>query len=144
MTDEGTQRMSAQIEPQVEKIEIYKAHCARASAAIEHLYKLPPVFATVIGGLWFFATQQLATHRFLSVAIFLFAACVALVGDVSFRRIRDAMNGYLDSIALFEGHHAFSMKAGPKGMSVARAFAWLMTLSYGLSLIAAAYAAVGL
>lgn len=126
---------------EIPALDIYKAHCAKAQSAVDSLYKMPPIFSTIIGGLWYFASQQAASRPLMAAAVFLFAAAVGLAASVALWRNRMTMNGYLDSVQRFEGPYGFSLRGRSRLPSVTRTFIAMLLFSGALS-VAGAIAAL--
>ena len=60
----------------VDKYQQQYAHFGRMN---DILYKLPPLFSTIIGALWFFAVSYIDKDRFISMFVFLFAAAWGII-----------------------------------------------------------------
>jgi len=67
------------------------------------LYKLPPLFSTIIGALWFFAVSCMDKDRVISMFVFLFAAACCVCFCIIMRRFRLAFNAYIDNINKMDG-----------------------------------------
>jgi hypothetical protein len=146
----GTEAGSTQpTEEKIPALEIYKAQHAHFGRMNEILYKLPTIYAALIGGLWFFAYSALTTAPTVSVIIFAFAAVVCRYSVTFASRWRLALNGYLNQLNEFEGAHAVTLqtpeqKNNPKAnrplssiRALARTLWWAFALSIGASLYAA-------
>ena len=126
----------------VTEIEVYRQQSARFLNLNDTLYKIPPIFATVIGGLWYFAATQMRAQTTVSVGVLLFAAAVGLAGGNSLVQLRKATNGYLDQIERFEAKHLVTLK--PPGesphrwrVSTVRGLTYLLFFSVILSVLGA-------
>jgi hypothetical protein len=122
----------------VTEIEIYRQQSARFQNLNDTLYRIPPIFSTVIGGLWYFSITQAAHNIVLADGILLFAAAVGMAGGNSILRLRLATNGYLDQINAFEGGHAVTLKPSVSAgflprVSTSRSLAYLLFFSALLS-----------
>ena len=130
----------------VTEAEIYKQQSARFQNLNDTIYRIPPIFSTVIGGLWYFAASQSGHNMVLAEGILLFASAVGVAGGNALMQLRLAINGYLDQLNQFESGHAVNLKsASPKAserwsslprVSTVRGLAYLLFLSSILSLIA--------
>ena len=113
-------------------IEIYKQQSARFINLNDSLYRIPPLFASVIGALWYFAAQAMPTQRFMPAMVFLFAGMVASCGAVTVQRLRGYMTAYLNNLSRFEEPNAIPRSAG---ISTARAILSLMIGAGVLSVV---------
>jgi hypothetical protein len=130
----------------VTEAEIYKQQSARFQNLNDTLYRIPPIFSTVIGGLWYFAASQSGHNMVLAEGILLFASAVGMAGGNALMQLRLAINGYLEQLNHFESGHAVSLKSvrpqanGRKlllpRISTVRGLAYLLFLSSVLSLVA--------
>lgn len=128
----------------VTDVEVYKQQSARFQNLNDSLYRIPPIFSTVIGGLWYFSFSQSSHNIVLAEGILIFAAAVGLAGGNALLQLRLAINGYLDQINQFESGHAVTLRpAGSTSdkrkpllprVSTVRGLAYLLFLSSGLSL----------
>jgi hypothetical protein len=82
---------------------IFREHFSHLGRLIDIQYKMPPFFATVIGGLWFFATQHL--NKPISAAVFLFAAATSLAFLAAVHRLKLVTRGYIGSTEKLAGGH---------------------------------------
>jgi hypothetical protein len=131
----------------ISDLEIYKAQSARFINLNDTLYKAPPIFSTVIGGLWYFAFQQLDRHRGLAALVLVFAASVGLAGGNALLQLRKAINGYLNRLNAFEREHRVSLKEAPEDeggllrhvprISTVRGLMYLLYFAAGLSALGA-------
>jgi len=62
----------------ISKLDIYKEQYAHFRSMSDLLYKIPPVFTAIIGGLWYFAVISLDKYRLVSCAVFTFAAIASV------------------------------------------------------------------
>ncbi len=70
-------------------------------------YMMPPAFATVIGGLWYFAAQYLSKDKMISIGVFLFAAACSLMFLSAMQRYRLMLRAYVAHINKLD--HEFSV-----------------------------------
>lgn len=146
MTDAPTVTVnpeSTTAEP-VDRLEIYKQQSSRFNNLNDTLYKIPPIFSTVIGGLWYFAVSQIDHRRWMAVGVFLFAAAVGAAGANSLAQLRLAMDKYLTRLQSFEGDSAVTLKPVPSAagkdrdprVSTVRGLMYLLRLSAWMSILA--------
>jgi hypothetical protein len=82
---------------------IYREQRAQLGRLNDTLYRLPPFFATVIGGLSFFASQQLEKNRLIAAGIFFFAGVCSLCAKLALQRYGVVLLAYVASIDKLEG-----------------------------------------
>lgn len=90
--------------------EIYREQYAHFRSMNETLYRLPPLFTVVIGGLWYLTTTQRHQDQLTSVAVFLFAAVVCLSAVLILRRFGLAFNGYIDNLNRLDGEYRVTIR----------------------------------
>ena len=83
--------------------EIYKEQYAHFRGMNDILYKIPPLFTVVIGGLWVFAVQNLATDKWIARLVFAFAAIASVCFVNVMQRFRLAFNGYIANLNKMDG-----------------------------------------
>ena len=115
-------------------LEIYKLQSARFTNLNDTLYRVPPIFGTVIGGLWYFAAQPNPAQRFIPAMAFALAGLVGWTGVIAVRRLTGYMNAYLNNLAKFEAPHTI---ARVPGLSTAGAILGLLSGSILLSVVGA-------
>ena len=96
--------------PEIELVEKYKQQYAHFGRMNDILYKLPVLFSTLIGALWYFSFSFMEKDRFLSFIVLLFAACLAVVFIFVMHRFRLAFNAYIDNINEMDGDYKVSLK----------------------------------
>ncbi|GAA0575948.1 hypothetical protein GCM10009416_13330 [Craurococcus roseus] len=130
--------------PPIDPAEVYKQQYAHFGRLNETLYKMPTVFAAIIGGLWYFAAGYLEKDRLVAGVVFAFSAAVSATCAVAVHRFRLALNGYLDNINALDGPLRVTLRDEHSWLpSTVRAMMWLMCLAVVLSLTGALYAAAG-
>jgi hypothetical protein len=108
--------------------DVYREHYAHFRAMNDTLYKMPPLFTAVIGGLWYFATQNLAGDRWLARALFLFAAIASACFVNVMARFRQAFGGYLDNLNKLDGDLKVTTKGGGYRMSTITTIQLLLSM----------------
>ena len=88
------------IEPEI----VFREHFAQLGRLTAILYGMLPFFATVIGGLWFFAAQFLNKDKIISGGVFLFAAASSLAFLMAIQRLRFVIMAYIDSTEKLAGN----------------------------------------
>jgi hypothetical protein len=91
--------------------EIYREQYAHFRSMNETLYRLPPLFTVVIGGLWYFATTQRQHDQLTAVSVFLFAAVVCLSAVLIMQRFGIAFNSYIDNLNRLDGEYRVTIRS---------------------------------
>ena len=124
---------------EVDVKEIYKQQYAHFGRMNDVLYKMPPIFSTILGGLWYFAVSSLTTDPSISIGVFGFAAVASLCFIVTLRRFRLAFNEYLDNINRFDRSYKVSIKSS-RWPSAITAMTFLIGTAFIVSLAGTIYA----
>ncbi|MBY0332874.1 MAG: hypothetical protein K2X49_19625 [Acetobacteraceae bacterium] len=132
--------MNAQTQPLVDVAEVYRQQNMRFTRLNDILHRTPPTFSALIGGLWYFAFQQMDQRPVLAALVFIVAALVGHAGINVFNRLRVFITAYLDSIARFEKPHEMPR---PAGTSIARYVIRLLGLAMALSVAGALWSLAG-
>ena len=119
----------------VDKYQRQYAHFGRMN---DILYKLPPLFSTIIGALWFFAVSYIDKDRVISVFVFLFAAACCACFCIVMHRFRLAFNSYIDNINKMDGDMKVTLK-DDTWPSTITALIWLLMFGATISVVAAVY-----
>jgi hypothetical protein len=98
--------------------EIYRQQYAHFGRMNDILYKLPVLFSSLIGALWYFAFTFLDKSRFVSAVVLLFAAVLSVVFIFVVKRFRLAFNGYIKNINEMDGPMKVTIKGGWSTMSL--------------------------
>ncbi len=96
--------------------EKYKQQYAHFGRLNDILYRLPVLFSTVIGGLWYFAYSALNYNRFISIVVLVFTITLCFVFYFVMERFRSAFNGYIDNLNKMDGDMRITIKG--TGMSI--------------------------
>lgn len=83
--------------------DIYKEQYAHFRGMNDILYKIPPLFTAVIGGLWYFAVQNLANDKWIARLVFAFTAIASVCFVNVMQRFRLAFNGYISNLNKMDG-----------------------------------------
>jgi hypothetical protein len=119
---------------------VFREHFAQLGRLTDILYRMLPFFATVIGGLWFFAAQFLNKDKVISAGIFVFAAASSIVFLLAVERMRRVIMAYIDSTERLAGDMAPNVPP-PSIIRVAVAFMILLGTAFILSLAGFGYVA---
>ncbi|MCW3061470.1 MAG: hypothetical protein JWQ02_3291 [Capsulimonas sp.] len=92
--------------------EIYKEQYAHFRGMNDILYKIPPLFTAVIGGLWYFAMQNISADKPVARSIFLFTALICLVFVHVMARFREAFSAYISNLNKMDGDLKVTIKSG--------------------------------
>ena len=106
----------------VDVSEIHKQQYAHFGRMNDILYRLPVLFSTLIGGLWFFAFTKNEDNIPIALVVLTFAAFLSVVFYKIMERFRRSFNGYIDNINKLDGEFSVSLKskAGPRDWSTIR------------------------
>ena len=121
--------------------DIYREQYAHFRAMNDILYKIPPLFTAVLGGLWYFAVTNLENDKWISCAVFAFAA----VGSICFvnimQRFRVPFNLYLDNLNKMDGDLKVSTKSSllPSAIVTIQVLLWTAALVSVLGVFYAAH-----
>jgi hypothetical protein len=74
------------------------------------LYKMPPIFTTVIGGLWVFAINFSGSGKLIPCSVFLFASIASLCFVNIVRRFGLAFTGYLNNLNRMDDEYSVSLQ----------------------------------
>lgn len=95
---------------EITRADIYREQYAHFRSMNDILYKIPPLFTAVLGGLWYFAVLNLQTDKWISCAVFAFAAIASICFVNVMQRFRMAFNSYLDNLNQMDGDLKVSIK----------------------------------
>lgn len=121
--------------------DIYQQQYAHFGRMNDTLYKMPPIFSAIIGGLWYFAAGQIKVDRIVASAVFIFAgvACVCFV--IAIKRFRLAFSAYIDNLNKMDGAMKVTIR-GSRWPSTLAAMTWLVEVAGVMSFAGAVYAAI--
>lgn len=95
---------------EITRAEIYKEQYAHFRSMNDILYKIPPLFTAILGGLWYFAVLNLEKDKWISSTIFAFAAVASVCFVNVMQRFRMAFNSYIDNLNQMDGDMKVSIK----------------------------------
>jgi hypothetical protein len=119
--------------------EIYEQQYAHFRAMNDILYKMPPIFSTILGGLWYFAASYIGKDRIIASGVFIFAAIAAACFTIALQRFRRAFTGYIDNLNRFDGEYKVTLKSSC-WPSTLNAMTILVVAAFIVSSIGAIYA----
>ena len=94
----------------ISHLDIYKEQYAHFRSMNDILYKIPPMFTAVLGGLWYFAALNLEKDKWISFAVFAFAAVSSICFVNVMQRFRMSFNSYIDNLNKMDGDMKVSIK----------------------------------
>jgi len=120
--------------------DIYQQQYAHFGRMNETLYKMPPIFSAIIGGLWYFAAGQIKIDRIISASVFVFAgvACVCFI--VALQRFGLAFSAYIDNLNKMDGAMKVTIRES-RWPSTLAVMTWLVGVAGIISFAGAYYAA---
>jgi hypothetical protein len=98
---------------EITQAEIYKEQYAHFRSMNDILYKIPPLFTAILGGLWYFAVLNIEKDKWISCTIFVFAAIASVCFVNVMQRFRMAFNSYIDNLNKMDGDMKVSIKPSP-------------------------------
>lgn len=104
---------------EITNVERYKEQYAHFRSMNDILYKIPPIFTAIIGGLWYFAVLNLDKYKWLACAVFLFCAIASVCFVNIMQRFRMAFNAYIDNLNKMDGEMKVSIKPSKLPSTVA-------------------------
>jgi len=117
--------------------EIYRQQYAHFGRMNDVLYKLPVLFSSLIGALWYFSFTFLARDRFVSGVVLVFAAVLSVIFYLVMERFRLAFNAYIDNINKMDGE----MKVTIRGSNVPSTMR-LIQIALGIAAVLSAFSFV--
>jgi len=119
--------------------EIYKEQYAHFRSMNDILYKIPPLFGAVIGGLWYVALQTLPSDKWLARGVLLFAglSCIGFVQVM--RRFSMAFKEYLKNLNKLDGAYAVKLDGGISTIGVIKLMLWVAAVGSGLGIVYSFY-----
>ncbi|MDE2182520.1 MAG: hypothetical protein KGJ78_05810 [Alphaproteobacteria bacterium] len=124
----------------ISRVDIYKEQYAHFRSMNDILYKIPPMFTAILGGLWYFAVLNLEKDKWISCAVFAFAAVASICFVNVMQRFRMAFNSYIDNLNTMDGDMKVSIKPSclPSTIVTVELLLWAAAL---VSLLGVFYAA---
>jgi len=123
----------------ISRTDIYREQYAHFRSMNEILYKIPPLFTAVLGGLWYFAVLNLEKDKWISCAVFAFATVTSVCFVNVMQRFRMAFNSYIDNLNQMDGDMKVSIKPSrlPSTIVTVQMLLWAAAL---VSLLGVLYA----
>jgi len=121
----------------VEPLEIYKQQYAHFGRMNDILYKLPILYASLVGALWYFSFTQLSTAPAVAACILIFSTVLCWSFIITTSRFQLAINKYIDCINRFDGSYAISLPRDE--LSTIQAMKVVLWLALALSLLGTFY-----
>ena len=115
---------------EISKLDIYKEQYAHVRSMNDILYKIPPIFTAIIGGLWYFAVINLDKYKLVSCAVFAFAAIASVCFVNVMQRFRAAFNAYIDNLNIMDGEMKVSIRKSrlPSTIATVQCLLWTSSL----------------
>jgi hypothetical protein len=120
--------------------EVYKEQYAHFRGMNDILYKIPPLFTAVIGGLWYFAVQNIANDKAVSGAVFAFTAIVSVCFVIIMGRFRAAFVAYIDNLNKMDGAMKVTIRSSYLPSTI-KTVQFLLLLACAISLSGLVYVA---
>ncbi|MEF3365657.1 hypothetical protein V3H18_03820 [Methylocystis sp. 9N] len=124
----------------ITRADIYKEQYAHFRSLNDILYKIPPLFTAVLGGLWYFAVLNLEKDKWIACAIFIFAAIASVCFVNVMQRFRMAFNSYIDNLNKMDGDLRVSIKPSrlPSTIVTVQVLLWAAAVVSALGVLYAA------
>ncbi len=126
---------------EITRVDIHREQYAHFRSMNDILYKIPPLFTAILGGLWYFAVINLEKDKWIACAVFAFAA----IGSVCFvnmmQRFRLAFNSYINNLNQMDGDMKVSIKPScfPSTIVTIQLLLWAAALVSVLGIFYAAH-----
>lgn len=126
---------------EITRVDIYREQYAHFRSMNDILYKIPPLFTAILGGLWYFAVINLEKDKWIACAVFAFAA----IGSVCFvnmmQRFRLAFNSYINNLNQMDGDMKVSIKPSrfPSTIATIQLLLWAAAVVSVLGIFYAAH-----
>ena len=127
--------------PSVTPKDIYEQQYAHFRAMNDILYKMPPIFSTILGGLWYFAASYIGKDRVIAAGVFAFAAIAAACFVIALQKFKLAFSGYIDNLNRFDGDYKVTLK-GSSWPTTISAMTALVVAALAMSIVGAIYVAI--
>jgi len=124
---------------EITNAERYKEQYAHFRSMNDILYKIPPIFTAILGGLWYFAVSNLDKYKWVACAVFLFCAIASVCFINIMQRFRMAFNAYIDNLNKMDGEMKVSIKPSKLPSTIAT-IQYLLWAAAAISLAGAIYA----
>ena len=121
--------------------EKYRQQYAQFGRMNDILYRLPVLFSTLIGGLWFFAFSFADQDKGISLIVLIFSGCLSVLFIGVTHRFRLAFESYINNINEMAGEWQIILKHS-KSPSIITLIEWTLLLAALLSLARGIYLVV--
>lgn len=126
----------------ISDLDRYKEQYAHFRSMNDILYKIPPLFTAIIGGLWYFATLNLGKDKWIACGVFAFCAVASLCFMNVMQRFKMAFNGYINNLNKMDGPMRVSIKPSCYPSTI-KTIQFLLFTAGVISLAGTIYAARG-
>ena len=126
---------------EITPVDIYKEQYSHFRSMNDILYKIPPIFTAVLGGLWYFAITILEKDKWIACLVFAFALVASLCFINVMQRFRMAFNAYITNLNKMDKDMAVTTKPTSFPPSTISTVQILLTAAALVSLAGAIYAA---
>jgi len=125
---------------EISKADIYKEQYSHFRSMNDILYKIPPIFTAIIGGLWYFAALNLDKDKWVACAVFAFAGISSVCFVNVMQRFRSAFSAYIDNLNKMDGDMKVTIRPS-RTPSTIRTVQFLLWAAAAISLLGIFYAA---
>jgi hypothetical protein len=96
---------------EISDLDRYKEQYAHFRSMNDILYKIPPIFTAIIGGLWYFAASNIEQDKLVAFTVFAFCAIASVCFVNVMQRFRLAFNGYINNLNKLDGDMKVSIES---------------------------------
>jgi hypothetical protein len=126
---------------EITPVDIYKEQYSHFRSMNDILYKIPPIFTAVLGGLWYFAITILEKDKWIACVVFAFALVASLCFINVMQRFRMAFNAYITNLNKMDMDMAVTTKPTSFPPSTLSTVQIMLAAAALVSLAGAIYAA---
>lgn len=91
--------------------EKYRQQYAHFGRMNDILYRLPILFSTLIGGLWYFGFQAIGENELIARVVFAFTAMLSFVFILIIHRFNMAFCAYIDNLNKMDGEFSVTLRS---------------------------------
>ncbi|MDN3277855.1 hypothetical protein QWJ07_26565 [Frankia sp. RB7] len=124
---------------EITNVDRYKEQYAHFRSMNDILYKIPPIFTAILGGLWYFASSNLDKYKWVACGVFIFCTIASICFVNIMQRFRMAFNAYIDNLNKMDGDLKVSIKPSKLPSTIAT-IQYLLWAAAAISVAGAIYA----
>jgi hypothetical protein len=115
---------------EITNVDRYREQYAHFRSMNDILYKLPPIFTAIIGGLWYFAVSNIQNNKWVACVVFAFCAVASVCFVNMMQRFRLAFNGYINNLNKMDGDMRVSTQSSyfPSTVTTIQLLLWIAAI----------------